>query len=171
MKETLREFVAFLAGGLFVTAVHFLLLTGLVELDVLMPLVATSLAYCICALLNFFIRYNLVFRSSAPMGTALLRAVFVSGCGFVLNASIFALVETFDRSHYLFSQLCATGGVFIWNFTASRYWVFAQRHSRNAGKMGPSCGNRAGGPMESSTTGDKCHQAPISTTLPEWSES
>ena len=127
MTKLLRQFGAFVSCGGLVTLLHYVLLASLVESGLLVPLTATCLAYAICASLNFYLRYRIVFRSDVPMVDAAGRAVLVSAMGLVLNAMIFAAVEVAFGLHYLLAQVIATACVLVWNFTASRYWVFADR--------------------------------------------
>lgn len=122
----LRQFLVFAAVGLVGTAAHFVVLYTLVTHAGLGPVVGSSFGFLVGALVNYWLNYQLTFRSNKRHGEALPRFLAVAGGGWLLNAVLMAVLLSLLDLHYLLVQVAVTGVVLVWNFVANRFWTFAE---------------------------------------------
>jgi putative flippase GtrA len=120
----LAQVARFLAAGGAATAVHYVLLVGLVELGWLPPTPATCVSYVAAAALNYGLRCRFVFCSRAPHRRTVPRYLVVLGIGFGLNGSLMTLGAGMLGLPYGVVQVVATGLVTAWNFAAHWLWTF-----------------------------------------------
>ncbi|NDJ86303.1 MAG: GtrA family protein [Chloroflexi bacterium] len=123
----------FMAVGLSGTMVDFTLLTLLKEAFLLPTLVANTLSFS-AGLTNNFTWNRLWTFADARSDNIIqqfLQFATVSIIGLVLNnlivLSLEAPLDTLLGTAgygYLPAKVCAAGFVFLWNFTANRYWTF-----------------------------------------------
>lgn len=123
-QKTIHPFLRFAAWGAVGTGVQYATLTLLVELFATGPAVASSLGFLLGAVTNYFLNYQFTFYSTQPHTVALPKFFVVAGVGFFLNGSIIVLLNHVFLLHYLAAQVCATGLVLVWNYTANRCWTF-----------------------------------------------
>jgi len=112
--------------GVLATALQYLLTAGLVLADVLPLVAASTVAFLISAVFNYWANARLTFASQGhPAGnrTQQLRFAAMVGLGCAVNAGLLRAAVVLGL-HPVFSQLVATAGVLASNFTLSRLWVF-----------------------------------------------
>ncbi|HEX9877130.1 MAG TPA: GtrA family protein [Gammaproteobacteria bacterium] len=125
MVHTIRQqLVAFALIGAFATGVQYAVLAILVEGFAVHPVLGSSVGFALSALLNYRLNHSVTFGGTAQHARALPRFFAVAGSGLALNSSIMAVCYSLLDLHYLFSQLFATGMVFLWSFTGNRLWSF-----------------------------------------------
>lgn len=118
------QLVRFAAVGALATAIHYVLLIGLVETMNVGPVAATVLGSIAGALVAYAGNRRYTFNSGVPHARGLPRFLLVASAGLILNASIMALLSGPLGIHYLVAQIVATGVVLLWNFVANRHWTF-----------------------------------------------
>ena len=119
------QFTCFASAGAVGTAVHYIILLGLVFFLLASPVAASILGSFVGAVVNFLLSHHWVFRSKRKHSETLLKFVAVGGLGLVLNAAIMYVLVTVASMHYLLAQVAATGIVLFWNFLGNRFWTFA----------------------------------------------
>lgn len=119
------QFTCFASAGAVGTAVHYIILLGLVFFLLASPVTASILGSLAGAIVNYLLSYHWVFRSKRKHTETLSKFVAVGGLGLVLNAVIMYLLVTIASIHYLLAQVTASGIVLFWNFLGSSFWTFA----------------------------------------------
>lgn len=122
----LRQFFRFALVGLAGTAVHFGVLSLLVEALNMAPLPASVVGFVGGALANYLLNYHYTFMSRRRHRAALPRFLAIASIGALLNSLLMAAGLLWLQLHYLLAQLLATGLVLLWNFSGSRLWAFRQ---------------------------------------------
>jgi putative flippase GtrA len=120
----LKQFVSFTAVGAVGTAAHYSALIALVQFMHVSPVPSSGVGFVIGALVNYALNYRLTFRSKKLHRESMPKFFLVAMVGLVLNTAVMVFLVEILRLHYLVSQVLATGGVLVWNFTANRYWTF-----------------------------------------------
>jgi putative flippase GtrA len=121
----LRQVGWFGTIGATATALHYLVLIGLVELLDAGPTVASSAGYVAGGTLNYLLNKRVTFRSPAPGHRAVPRFVAVALVGAAANATVVWFATAILATPYLLAQVIATALVFVWNFLANKHWTFA----------------------------------------------
>lgn len=119
-----REFGSFLVVGAVATAVQYAVLVLLVRGFSVNPVVASTLGYCLSALLNYDLNHRVTFRSAVPYLRGLRRFAAISTLGLLLNAALMAVLVESAKLHYIVAQVAATVTVLLWNFFANRRWTY-----------------------------------------------
>jgi putative flippase GtrA len=110
--------------GLLAVAVHYAVLIGLVELDLLSKLLASIAGFCVATPVNYYLQHVWVFRSDRAHTIALPRYLGVTSAGLAINALAFnAGLEL--GVPYLLAQAIAIALVTAFNFTANRLYTFS----------------------------------------------
>ena len=121
------QFLCFALVGLVGTAAHFLVLYALVCAVGFDPVAGSSLGFLAGALVNYWLNYQLTFRSSAKHREALPKFLTVAAGGWLLNGALMAILLSQVKAHYLLLQGLVSGIVLLWNFLANRLWTFRER--------------------------------------------
>ena len=121
------QFLCFALVGLVGTAAHFLVLYTLVSAVGFDPVAGSSLGFLAGALVNYWLNYQLTFRSSAKHREALPKFLTVAAGGWLLNGALMAILLSQVKAHYLLLQGLVSGIVLLWNFLANRLWTFRER--------------------------------------------
>jgi putative flippase GtrA len=161
-RALLAQLARFLAAGGTATAIHYVLLFGLVETGLLPPTPATCAGYAVAAAANYWLRRRFVFRSRAPHRRTLPRYLAVLGAGFGLNGGLMALGAGVLGLPYGAVQVAATGLVLAWNFAAHRLWTFGGPGGRTM---------PAGVDPEEKEPMRIWRLSPVDTAGPEWQAS
>lgn len=119
------QFACFASAGAVGTAVHYIILLGLVHFLLASPVTASILGALAGAIVNYLLSYHWVFHSRRRHSETLSKFVATGGVGLILNAAIMYVLVTIAGIHYLSAQLAATCIVLFWNFLGNRFWTFA----------------------------------------------
>ncbi len=89
-------------------------------------LVVGCIGFTIATAVNYFLSIRFVFRSGVRFAkrTELTFIYLVSLLGLVLNQGILFLLIEHAGAEMMMAKLTATGGVFLWNFSARNFIVF-----------------------------------------------
>jgi len=117
-------FVRFSGVGLVATAVHFCVLSLLVEAQMAAPLAASLAGFVSGALVGYVMNYYLTFGSDLPHRRTLWRFLVVAFIGMLLNMALMAIMLNLVGAHYLLAQVMATAVVLLWNFSINLVWTF-----------------------------------------------
>jgi len=120
----LKKFIGFAGVGAIATGIQYLILILLTELGGISPVYASATGYAISAVLNYLMKYHLVFASDQKHRHAAPKYLLISGIGFTLNTGLMHLGTVVLGLYYLLVQLVATGLVLLWNFFANAIWTF-----------------------------------------------
>lgn len=120
-----RQFSVFLVIGGVCTGLHYVVLIMFVRLDLLDPVWASALGFCISAVLNYLLNKRLTFSSTRIHRSAAPRFAGVALSGLAINTALIALLNGVLGWHYLFAQVIATGATLVWNFVLHNIWTFA----------------------------------------------
>jgi len=110
--------------GVATAALYFGLLYVGVELLQLSPVLSSSVVYVIVIAANYLMHYSWTFAVSSPHTTALRRYLFMTGCGFLINAFVMYFWVSVLHWNYLLVQSGAMAVIIVWNFCLSSLWVF-----------------------------------------------
>lgn len=128
MKQSSHPFVRFLMVGGLATALHYVILIGLVQWGGLGATLSSSLGFAVSALVNYLLNRRFTFKSDASHAAALPRFATIALTGLVLNAAVMAsLVQL--HVPYLLAQAVATATTVLWNYALNRRWTFSNSTS------------------------------------------
>ena len=116
----------FLLVGATAAAVHFAVLTLVVEYGAIAPLAANVIAFAVAFCVSFAGHYRLTFRTSgARFRGSVLRWLAVSLAGFAANQALFALgLRLFGADYYQPLWFAVTAAVTVFSFLAGKCWAF-----------------------------------------------
>ena len=124
--KTSQQFLIFAGIGAIGTVAHYATLILLVQIAHTDPVLATTIGFAVGALINYILNYRITFNSDKRHREALTKFLSVAVLGAITNGLIMSLgINTFDI-HYLIMQVIATCIVLTLNFTANKYWAFAE---------------------------------------------
>lgn len=128
-ESLLRKFVGFAGVGAIATGIQYLILLLLAELVGVSPVIASATGYAISAVINYLMKYHLVFSSDQKHLAAAPKYALISAIGLTLNTGLMHLGQLLlgpqqFQSYYLVVQVAATGLVLLWNFFANAIWTF-----------------------------------------------
>lgn len=121
----MKQYLMFAGVGAIGTAGHYLVLVLLVELFAVVPVVATTLAYIVGAVINYLLNYHYTFSSDKPHLPALSKFFTIAFVGMFFNGLIMDLGTRQLELNYLLAQVVATIVVLQWNFFANKFWTFS----------------------------------------------
>jgi|GEM_PF-300616 len=121
---TAREQVLrFAAVGVVGTAIHYSVLIAMVELAGTGPVVGTFAGFMVAAFFAYLLNSRYTFRAQLDLRKGLLKNYSSLAVGLAINMGTVALLTWFDVP-YIAAQAVATVLAFIWNFLASKFFVF-----------------------------------------------
>lgn len=123
-----KQYVMFAGVGAIGTAGHYLVLVLLVELYALAPVVATTAAFIVGAIINYILNYRYTFSSDKPHLQAMSKFFTIAFIGMTFNGLVMDYGTRELELNYLLVQILATILVLQWNFFANRLWTFAGGH-------------------------------------------
>lgn len=88
------------------------------------PTLATTIAFSIACIVNYIIQYHWTFKATGSHKRFFGRYIFVTLITMCLNAGLFWYFHEEMHLPYIFSQLIATGLVFITNFIINYFYTF-----------------------------------------------
>jgi putative flippase GtrA len=118
-----NQFVRFCLVGSVGTAVHYSALLAIVHLQG-KPMIGSIVGFVLGALVNYVFNYRYTFKSAKPYPETLAMFFTTACAGLALNTLIMGLLIGLLDVHYFVSQLLATAGVVLWNFTVNLRWTF-----------------------------------------------
>ncbi|KGM31630.1 GtrA family protein [Inquilinus limosus] len=121
-----RQFARYAGVGAVATAVHYMVLVGLVESGGAAPLPATLAGYVAGGLVSYALNRRLTFAGGRPHREAAWRFVAVAASGFAWTGLLMALLVGRLGAPYLPAQAATTLVVLFWGFLANRLWTFAR---------------------------------------------
>ena len=111
------------AGGI-ATASHYVTAIVGVEALHLAPIVATTLGFCVGAIVKYWLNYTAAFASRAPHGRAMVRFIVALFAFLALNTAVFWLLQAKLGLHYLLAQAITTVALIPPGYLLHRAWVF-----------------------------------------------
>jgi putative flippase GtrA len=115
--------IKFLFVGGTATLLQLLLLTIAIELEIIQPIVASALSYCISAIYNYLLNYWLTFNSTKSHTETFPKFAIVTCIGASINTLVFAGLLNL-AGHYIFAQAVAILVTLIINFILHKYWIY-----------------------------------------------
>ena len=111
------------AGGI-ATASHYATVIAGVEGLHLEPVVATTIGFCVGAVVKYWLNYTAAFASRAPHGRALARFVVALFAFLLLNTALFWVLQEKLGVYYLLAQAITTVALIPPGYLLHRAWVF-----------------------------------------------
>ena len=124
----LKQYVMFAGVGAIGTAGHYLVLVLLVELFAVAPVIASTAAFVVGAIINYILNYHYTFSSDKPHLQAMSKFFTIAFVGMIFNGLVMDYGTTELEINYLLAQILATILVLQWNFFANKLWTFSVRH-------------------------------------------
>lgn len=125
--KTSQQFLIYAGIGAIGTTGHYASLILLVQVSHTDPVIATTTGFIIGALINYVLNYRITFNSNKEHREALTKFFSVAALGAVINGLIMSTGINLFAVHYLIIQVIATCFVLVLNFTANKYWTFANQ--------------------------------------------
>ncbi len=119
--------VRFAAVGLFSTTLYFVIVNVLIFYHMVQPLVASTIAYCICIVSSFIMQSKIVFRYSGNNNCALLKFGVLSLSGLMGAQLIFWLSVQKLALSPLYASALVSLAIPLVNFLVMNFWVFVER--------------------------------------------
>ena len=116
----------FVSGGL-ASAIHYAILTSLVEIADADATLSTAIGYFVSSTGHYLLSYHWAFRSEVRHGRATVRFAAVAGSTLLLNTLVFWLLHEVAGVWYLAAQLITTALLLAVNFTLNARFTFAHR--------------------------------------------
>jgi putative flippase GtrA len=88
------------------------------------PILGSIVGFVLGAMVNYVLNYRYTFKSVQRYPVTLAKFFTTACAGLVLNTLIMGLLTGLLGVHYFVSQLLATAGVVLWNFTVNLRWTF-----------------------------------------------
>lgn len=124
MQGTRMQITRFLFVGALATATQYFFLWLGVDMLRWPAGAASGLGYLMGSALSYLMNYFFTFRSMRPHAQTVVRFYIMVAVGWLSNTTLMTiLADTMDWNKWL-SQIIATALVLIWNFSASRNWIF-----------------------------------------------
>ncbi len=127
--KTSQQFFTFAGIGAIGTVGHYATLVLLVQVISTDPVFASTIGFIVGALINYILNYRITFNSDKQHRETLTKFLIVACLGAVINAAIMTAGLAMFDLHYLIIQVIATCLVLALNFTANKYWTFANIQS------------------------------------------
>lgn len=127
--KTLKQFFLFSGIGAIGTAGHYATLIFLVQVIEADPVFATTFGFVVGAVINYLLNYRITFNSNKRHRETLTKFFSIAALGAVINAAIMTVGMNMFDVHYLIIQVMATCFVLAFNFSANKYWTFADKQS------------------------------------------
>ncbi len=119
-----RQLGSFVGVGVAATALHYVVLIGLVQIAGVAPVSAALCGFTAGGVLSYGLNRRHTFGSERPHGEAIWRFTLVAGIAFALTYALMrAMVEGWLMP-YLPAQVATSGLVMIWTFAANKLWTF-----------------------------------------------
>ena len=118
-----NQFARFCLVGSMGTAVHYSALVAIVHFRG-KPMIGSIVGFVLGAMVNYVLNYHYTFKSVQRYPVTLAKFFTTACAGLVLNTLVMGLLTGLLDMHYFLSQLLATAGVVLWNFTVNLRWTF-----------------------------------------------
>lgn len=133
MTWELRRFLGYAAAGIAATSAHFVVMVVLVTWTQAPEVRASSIGFLAGACVKYPLNYWAVFASRQRHRVAVPRFALGLAAGFMLNASLLAILLRLLDVHYMLMQAVTTGVVLFANYLLARFWIF-HSHTGGGGK-------------------------------------
>lgn len=118
-----NQFARFCLVGSLGTVVHYSALVSIVHFRG-KPMIGSIVGFVLGAMVNYVLNYHYTFKSVQRYPVTFAKFLTIACAGLILNTLIMGLLTGLLDMHYFLSQLLATAGVVLWNFTANLRWTF-----------------------------------------------
>ncbi|OYW42013.1 MAG: hypothetical protein B7Z45_02580 [Azorhizobium sp. 12-66-6] len=109
---------------------HFLVLSALVEWEVVGPVSASLVGFVVGSCVTYTLNSRFTFKSTRSHAGAMPRYFAVAGVAFVLNGVLMDVFVHRLGVFYLLAQFLTSALVLCWTFTGYRVWAFAEKRPR-----------------------------------------
>lgn len=130
-RNIFTQFLRFAGVGAVGTGVQYAMLGILVELAGFHPTLASGVGFVGGAFTNYYLNYRFTFYSVRRHLSAAPRFFTMAAAGLGLNTLFMAIGTGFFGLHYLIAQCASSAIVLLYNFSASKLWVFGKKSRRD----------------------------------------
>lgn len=125
----IRQFARYSLSGFAAAITHFLILALLIEFIALNATLASAAGFCAAIVVNYTLQYYWTFRAKESHYITLLRYIFVTSFMFIVNISLFWVLNSQILLHYLIAQSITTALVMLGNYGINRHYTFSARRT------------------------------------------
>jgi putative flippase GtrA len=129
-RPLLIQLATFLGVGFTALFFHFLVLSALVEWEVVGPVSASLVGFVVGSCVTYTLNSRFTFKSTRSHAGAMPRYFAVAGVAFVLNGVLMDVFVHRLGVFYLLAQFLTSALVLCWTFTGYRVWAFAEKRPR-----------------------------------------
>ncbi len=127
-QEKYRQFFRYCVGGAIAFVVDFSLLYVLTEFLKVWYLWSATISFSLAAVVNYLIQRYWTFNSTdRRIARQFFIFLSVQTVGLFINNIIMYVAVEYFSLWYLFAKILSTGAVLIWNFGASKIFVFNEK--------------------------------------------
>ncbi len=124
VRRYIASFIRYFICGGIAMLIHFGTLILLVEEFKIMPIVSTSVGFCIAVIFNYLAQFYWTFKPTGSHKRFIMRFVGVTIITLNINTGLFWFLTEYQNLPYLISQVFATGVVFLLNFVINHHFTF-----------------------------------------------
>jgi putative flippase GtrA len=123
-KDLPTQLVKYFGAGVTGTALHYLLLSGLVHYSGIGPVTASTCGAIAGAVVIYALNYSITFHSTRAHGVTMVRFFLVAGLGLIINGMALQLALSQLVWSLAPSQILATMLQSFFGFILNRLWTF-----------------------------------------------
>ncbi len=127
----IKQIIRFLFTGGLATALQYTVLWVGVDYLACSAAMASGVGYLTGSLLSYVMNYFFTFKSNRPHSYGISRFYLMVAIGWGINTGTMALLADSVKWNKWLAQILATALALIWNYMASRFWVFRSIYSRS----------------------------------------
>lgn len=125
----ISSFLRFLLVGGGATALQYIIMAALIAAVGMEPLLASNIGFLISAGFNYWANARFTFQDKGGSHKQNIPRFLITLCaGLLINSGVLHGLLLLNVPIWL-AQLCATGVVFVWNYTVNAVWTFRTRQS------------------------------------------
>lgn len=124
VKRYLASFIRYFISGGLATGVLFASLIILVEKVHLDPTLSSATSFSLSVIFSYFIQYYWTFKPTGSHKRFMSRFLLVTIITLNINTGLFWFLTVIQKWPYIYSQIFATGTVFLLNFLINHHFTF-----------------------------------------------
>jgi putative flippase GtrA len=129
-RHYLRSFFRYIFSGGLATLVLFGLLIVLIEKFHVNPTLSSAISFSVSVIFSYFIQYYWTFKPTGTHKRFMSRFLLVTILTLNINTGLFWFLTEIQRWPYPYSQIFATGTVFLLNFLINHHFTFKSQPIR-----------------------------------------
>ncbi len=124
VRRYLASFIRYFISGGLATVILFGTLILLIEEFGINPTMASAIGFCLAVIFSYFIQYYWTFKPTGSHKRFMFRFLLVTILTLNINTGLFWFLNVMEKWPYIYSQIFATGTVFLLNFLINHHFTF-----------------------------------------------